>query len=100
MFRWYSGADPGGGRWGGRPPLGRRDTIKDTPFNNVIELVLECSFKHQFITGRPPLEEILYPPLVVCTIYSNPGLYGVSTSEPYLQTDRRVTSAHLPDRAR
>ena len=29
------GADPGGGRWGGRPPLGRRSTIQYTPFNSI-----------------------------------------------------------------
>ena len=28
-----SGADPGGGRWGGRPPLGRRFTIEDNTIN-------------------------------------------------------------------
>ena len=30
-----TGADPGGGRWGGRPPLGRRDTIQNTPFKSI-----------------------------------------------------------------
>ena len=29
------GADPGGGRSGGRPPLERRATIQDTPFNSI-----------------------------------------------------------------
>ena len=29
------GADPAGGRWGGRPPLGRRFSIEDIPFNSI-----------------------------------------------------------------
>ena len=33
--RKYSGADQEGGRWGGRPPLGRSFTIQDTLFNSI-----------------------------------------------------------------
>ena len=29
----FPGKDPEGERWGGRPPLGRKDTFQDTPFN-------------------------------------------------------------------
>ena len=30
-----SGADPGGGRWGARPPLGRSFTIRNALFNSI-----------------------------------------------------------------
>ena len=30
-----AGADPGGGRWGARPPLGRSFTIQSALFNNI-----------------------------------------------------------------
>ena len=42
------GADLGGGRWGGVSPFKMHYSI---------------AFKYQSITGRPPLGEILYPPL-------------------------------------
>ena len=30
-----TGADPGGGRWGARPPLGQNFTIKNALFNSI-----------------------------------------------------------------
>ena len=54
----YASADPGGGRWGARPPLGRSFIIQNALFNNIQTL--------ESITGRPPLGELLYPP-VPCT---------------------------------
>ena len=32
---WTPGADPGGGRWGACPPLGRRFTIQNALFNSI-----------------------------------------------------------------
>ena len=57
----YAGADPGGGRWGARPPLGRSFIIQNALFNNIQAL--------ESITGRTPLGELLYPPLP-CTYIS------------------------------
>ena len=34
-----SGADPGGGRWGGRPPLGWSFTFQNALFNDIQALV-------------------------------------------------------------
>ena len=31
----YAGADPGGGRWGARPPMGRSFIIQNTLFNSI-----------------------------------------------------------------
>ena len=58
----HAGADPGGGRWGARLPLalGRSFTI---------QMHYSIAFKHQSITGRPPLGEIPYPPLTRTAIY-------------------------------
>ena len=60
----FTGADPGGGRWGGRPPLGLRFTIEDIP-------------------GCPPLGEILYPPLLQPRLVPQaPIINGVFTMMP------------------
>ena len=67
--RWWSGADPGG--WAlGRAPH---------PWGGVLPFKMHYSiaFKHQSITGRPPLGEILYPPLVVAII----PMFAVSANE-------------------
>ena len=46
-----AGADPGGGRWGGRPPLGKSFTIQNTPFN-----ITQAAVHHWAPTpGRNPV---------------------------------------------
>ena len=50
-FSSLAGADPGGGRWGARPPLGRSFTIQNTLFNSN-----RAQFHHWAPTpGRNPV---------------------------------------------
>ena len=56
----FPGADPGAGRYGARPPLGRSFTIQNALFNSIQPPV------HHW---APPLGEILYPPLVPLTAF-------------------------------
>ena len=48
------GAGAGAHPWDGDSPLKIHHSIE---------------FKHQFISGRPPLGEILYPPLIAVLMY-------------------------------
>ena len=46
------------------------------PWSGVSPFKMHYSiaFKYQFITGRPPLGEILYPPLICKNIVDKPGV--------------------------
>ena len=59
------------------------------------------AFKHQFIIGRPPLGEILYPPLVLTTIlpptskYNPPPLARLNSLTPRINLNLQRRNSEL-----
>ena len=64
------GADPGGGRWGTRPSLGRSFPIQNALFNSIQAPVTSLG------SQCPPLGEILYPHLVAVAPVVGAGVRG------------------------